>query len=115
MINHPEREVTWTFSAPVHEVRLNLSIHISDLPVFAIKIAPIVPAKAKSTPLFGEAVWIRLMGRSLDDREVENEEVEEAQEAVVSVEDVLEEEASEEETIEAKEPWMVRGKHGCRQ
>ena len=50
---------------------------------------------------------MRLMGRSLDDQE--SEQVEEAPEAVVPVEDVLEEEAFEEETMEAKEPWVVRG------
>ena len=48
------------------------------------------------------------MGRSLDDHQ-ENEQVEEAPEAVVPVEDVLEEEAFEEETMEVKEPWVVRG------
>jgi len=48
---------------------------------------------------------------SLDSHDAENEQVEDAQKAVVPVEDVLEAEAFEEEekTIDVKGHWVVRG------
>ncbi|RPB29014.1 hypothetical protein L211DRAFT_881594 [Terfezia boudieri ATCC MYA-4762] len=82
--------------------------------------------QTNSPPLFGEEVWMKLMGRkrSRDEYEAEDEQVEE-----ISVEEILEaglfdddeeeEEEEEEEkkkteeveevAIEAKEPWVVRG------
>ncbi|KAF8423044.1 hypothetical protein EV426DRAFT_669202 [Tirmania nivea] len=72
------------------------------------------PPEAKSTPLFGEEAWMRLMGRKRAPGEYKAEE---AHEQEIPVEEVLVEEAFEEdeeaeevkETTQAREPWVVRG------